>query len=41
MVDKITSWKYTEEFVDENEAMLRARARADELGLGQYRWLFS
>ncbi len=33
MVDKITSWKYTEEFVDENEAMLRARARADELGL--------
>ena len=33
MVDKISSWKYAEEFVDENDAMLRARARADELGI--------
>ena len=33
MVDKITSWKYTEEFSDESDAMLRARARADELGI--------
>jgi len=33
MVDKITSWKYTEEFSDESEAMLRARSRADELGI--------
>lgn len=33
MVDKITSWKYAEEFVDENDTLLRARVRADELGL--------
>ena len=33
MVDKISSWKYAEEFVDETDAMLRARARADELGI--------
>jgi len=33
MVDKITSWKYAEDFVDESDAMLRARARAEELGI--------
>lgn len=33
MVDKITSWKYAEEFVDENDALLRARVRANELGV--------
>jgi predicted O-methyltransferase YrrM len=33
MVDKISSWKYAEEFVDETDAMLRARARADEIGI--------
>lgn len=33
MVDKITSWKYAEDFVDETDAMLRARARAEELGI--------
>ena len=33
MVDKITSWKYAEEFSDESDAMLRARSRADELGI--------
>ncbi|MEY4349041.1 MAG: hypothetical protein RL719_338, partial [Actinomycetota bacterium] len=31
--DKISSWKYAEEFVDETDAMLRARARADEIGI--------
>ena len=33
MVDKINSWKYAEDFVDESDAMVRARMRADELGL--------
>lgn len=33
MVDKITSWKYAEEFVDENDSLLRARVRASELGV--------
>ncbi len=33
MVDKITSWKYVEELINESEPMLRARARADELGI--------
>jgi len=33
MVDKISSWKYAEEFVDETDAMLRARSRADEIGI--------
>jgi predicted O-methyltransferase YrrM len=33
MVDKISSWKYAEEFSDESDAMLRARSRADELGI--------
>ena len=33
MVDKITSWKFTEEFVEEPQVIARARARADELGI--------
>lgn len=33
MVDKITSWKYTEDFVTETPAILEARARAEELGI--------
>ena len=33
MVDKISSWKYTEEFVTETEAITRARMRAEELGI--------
>lgn len=33
MVDKISSWKYTEEFVTESEAITRARMRAEELGI--------
>lgn len=33
MADKITSWKYTEEFASEGEALRRARVRADELGI--------
>jgi predicted O-methyltransferase YrrM len=33
MVDKITSWKYTEDFTQEAEVIKRARARADELGV--------
>lgn len=33
MVDKITSWKFTEEFQEEPEVIARARARADELGI--------
>jgi ADP-ribose pyrophosphatase YjhB (NUDIX family) len=33
MVDKISSWKFTEEFVTESEPMRDARARAEELGI--------
>jgi len=33
MVDKISSWKYTEEFVSETEPIIRARMRAEELGI--------
>ncbi|MEY3129249.1 MAG: hypothetical protein RL405_569 [Actinomycetota bacterium] len=33
MVDKISSWKFTEEFVTESEPMSDARARAEELGI--------
>jgi predicted O-methyltransferase YrrM len=33
MVDKITSWKYTEDFVTESPAIAEARARAEELGI--------
>ena len=33
MVDKISSWRYVEEFVQESEPILRARMRADELGV--------
>lgn len=33
MVDKITSWKYTEDFTQESEVIKRARARAVEIGV--------
>jgi len=33
MVDKISSWKYTEDFVVEPPAIVEARARAEELGI--------
>jgi predicted O-methyltransferase YrrM len=33
MVDKISSWKYTEDFTSEPEVMRRARLRADEIGI--------
>jgi predicted O-methyltransferase YrrM len=33
MVDKISSWKYTEEFHKEPEVIARARARAEEMGI--------
>ena len=33
MIDKISSWKYTEEFHQEPEVIARARARADEMGI--------
>jgi len=33
MVDKISSWRYVEDFADETEAMVRARMRAEELGV--------
>lgn len=33
MVDKISSWKFTEEFVNESEAMREARVRAEEMGI--------
>jgi predicted O-methyltransferase YrrM len=33
MVDKISSWKYTEDFVSETPAISEARARAEELGI--------
>jgi predicted O-methyltransferase YrrM len=33
MVDKISSWKFTEDFVQESPAIIEARARAEELGI--------
>jgi predicted O-methyltransferase YrrM len=33
MVDKISSWKFTEDFVNESSAIIEARARAEELGI--------
>jgi len=33
MVDKISSWKYAEDFTGETDAMRQARGRADELGV--------
>ena len=33
MVDKISSWKFAEDFVTENEAMRDARARAEEMAI--------
>lgn len=33
MIDKISSWKYTEEFAVESDLIRSARARADELGV--------
>lgn len=33
MADKITSWKYAEDFVVESETIARARSRAEELGI--------
>ena len=33
MVDKISSWKFVEEFIEEPVATLKARARADEFGV--------
>jgi predicted O-methyltransferase YrrM len=33
MVDKISSWKFTEDFVSESPAITEARARAEELGI--------
>ena len=33
MADKITSWKYAEDFIVESEVIQRARMRADELGI--------
>lgn len=33
MVDKISSWKFVEDYFEEPVSLLKARARADELGL--------
>jgi predicted O-methyltransferase YrrM len=33
MVDKISSWKFVEEFIEEPVSTLKARARADEFGI--------
>ena len=33
MVDKISSWKFVEEFAEEPVTLLKARARADEFGI--------
>ena len=33
MIDKISSWKYTEDFHQEPAVIARARARADEMGI--------
>ncbi len=33
MVDKISSWKFAEDFVEENETLRAARGRAEELGV--------
>lgn len=33
MVDKISSWRFAEEYIQEPQVIARARARADELGI--------
>jgi len=33
MVDKISSWKFVEDFIEEPVELLKARSRADELGI--------
>jgi predicted O-methyltransferase YrrM len=33
MVDKISSWKFAEDFVEESEVLREARGRAEELGI--------
>ena len=33
MVDKISSWRFVEEYTDEAESVVRARMRAEELGV--------
>ncbi|MBU6144641.1 MAG: O-methyltransferase [Acidobacteria bacterium] len=33
MVDKITSWKFAEDYIEEPQVIARARARAEELGI--------
>lgn len=33
LVDKISSWKFAEDFVNESEAFRDARGRAEELGV--------
>ena len=33
MVDKISSWKFIEDYFEEPVSLLKARARADELGI--------
>jgi predicted O-methyltransferase YrrM len=33
MIDKISSWKYTEDFHQEPDVIARARARAEEMGI--------
>ena len=33
MVDKISSWKFSEDFVSESESIALARGRAEELGV--------
>jgi predicted O-methyltransferase YrrM len=33
MVDKISSWKFSEDFIAESEVIAQARARAEELGV--------
>ena len=33
MVDKISSWKFAEDFVEESEILRAARGRAEELGI--------
>ena len=33
MVDKISSWKFAEDFASESEAIRNARTRAEEMGI--------
>jgi len=33
MVDKITSWKFAEDYIEEPQVIARAKARAEELGI--------